>query len=324
MTRGVPRDASGGPALAFVPGEVRVRVPATCANLGPGFDALGLALDLTDEVSAEVLPEPEALEIEVEGHGAGEEAVPRDTRHLVYRSLVAGLRALGAPTPGLRIRCHNAIPHSRGLGSSAAAIVSGLALARALVADASWPDEDLFGLAADLEGHPDNVAPATLGGFTIAYRSQRPEPAAAGWDAVRLRPHPDLVLRALVPPTPVSTELARGLLPPQVPHEDAAHNAGRAALLVAALTERPALLWEATDDRLHQTYRAPALGESADVVERLRAAGLAAVVSGAGPTVLVLASADTVAATESALAELVPSAWQVLAPAVGEGVRQLP
>jgi homoserine kinase len=308
-----------GTSSLFVPGEVRVRVPATSANLGPGFDALGLALDLTDEVAATVLPDSEELRIDVSGEGAEDLGLPRDARHLVHRSIVAGLEALGAPTPRLHLRCHNAIPHSRGLGSSAAAIVSGLALARALVADADLTDAELVALGARLEGHPDNVAPAVLGGFTVAF--ERGTDAAG--TAVRLPVHQDLLLRALVPPTPVSTELARGLLPAQVPHADAARNAGRAALLVAALTERPDLLLEATEDRLHQDYRAPALGEAAGVMARLREGGLAAVVSGAGPTVLVLGEKDAAERIDGLVAEMVPGSWRVLAPAVGEGVARL-
>jgi homoserine kinase len=311
---------TAGTAPRFVPGEVRVRVPATSANLGPGYDAFGLALDLTDEVAARVLADSEDVRIDVEGEGADDLGLPRDTRHLVHRAVVAGLDALGAPTPRLHLRCRNAIPHSRGLGSSAAAIVSGLALARALVVDADLTDEELLALASRLEGHPDNVAAAVLGGFTVAF--ERTSDAAGS--AVRLPVHRDLALRALVPPTPVSTELARGLLPAQVPHADAARNAGRAALLVAALTERPDLLLEATEDRLHQGYRAPALGETAEVVSMLREAGLAAVVSGAGPTVLVLTDKGAVDRVDAVVGEVAPGSWQVLAPTVGEGVELVP
>lgn len=311
---------SAGTSSRFVPDEVRVRVPATSANLGPGFDALGLALDLTDEVAATVLPEAEDLRIEVEGEGADDIGLPRDARHLVHRAVVSGFDALGAPTPRLRLRCRNAIPHSRGLGSSAAAIVAGLALARALLVDADLTDAELLALAARLEGHPDNVAPAVLGGFTVAFERT----ADAVGTAVRLPVHPDLALRVLVPPTPVSTELARGLLPAQVPHADAARNAGRAALLVAAVTERPDLLLEATEDRLHQSYRASALGETAEVVSRLREAGIAAVVSGAGPTVLVLSEKAAVDRVDVVVGEVAPDSWRVLAPTVGEGVELVP
>ena len=307
--------ASSDRALAS--GRVTVRVPATSANLGPGFDALGLALDLTDEITAEVLPTRGALEIEVAGEGAQPGGVPRDSTHLVLRSLVAGLEAVGAHAPGLRLSCHNAVPHSRGLGSSAAAIVGGLALARALTPEVERSDEELFEQAAALEGHPDNVAPAVFGGFTVAVAR------SGGYAAVRLPVHPGVRLDAFVPPTPVSTTLARGLLPAQVPHEDAAHNAGRAALLVAALTQRPELLLEATQDRLHQSYRAAAMPQTLDVVEGLRRRGAAAVVSGAGPTVLVIGTSATQAGLLRAAAEVVPSSWRRLGLGVGSGVTTL-
>ncbi len=304
-----------GDARGFVSGPVTVRVPATSANLGPGFDTLGLGLDLSDEITAEVLDDDGAVEIDVEGEGAGPGAVPRDGSHLVLRSLVAGLRAVGAPVPGLRLQCRNRVPHSRGLGSSAAAIVGGLALARALTPDLPRSDQQLFEQAAALEGHPDNVAPAVFGGFTVAVARD------AGYAAVRLPVHPDVRLMAFVPPAPVSTSVARGLIPAQVPHEDAAHNAGRAALLVAALTQRPELLLEATEDRLHQTYRASAMPATLDVVEELRHRGLAAVVSGAGPTVLVLATLGS--ELDARVADVVPDDWRRLSLDVGEGVAAL-
>jgi homoserine kinase len=271
-----------------VEGEVVVRVPATSANLGPGYDALGLALQLYDEVRVEVLPTaaPGVVDLEVEGEGAGQ--VPLDATHLVHRSMARGFEVLGWPTPAVRMRCRNAVPHGRGLGSSSAAIVAGLAAARALVDGGSetLPDDALFALAAELEGHPDNVAPAVHGGFTIAYveggRSQ----------AVSLPVDDRVVPVALVPPTPLETRVARGLLPDVVPHADAAANAGRAALLVAALTGRPGLLLDATEDWLHQTYRAPAMPESVELVRELRDQGVPAVVSGAGPTVLALCETE--------------------------------
>ena len=298
----------------LAPGPVTVRVPATSANLGPGFDTLGLALDLTDEITAEVLPDEGALEIVVEGEGAAEGAVPRDATHLVVRSLVAGLRAVEAPVPGLRLTCRNAVPHSRGLGSSAAAIVGGLALARALTPQSPRSDDELFAHAAALEGHPDNVAPAVFGGFTVALTS------ADGYAAVRLPVHLDVRLHAFVPPSPVSTSVARGLLPAQVPHADAAANAGRAALLVAAMTARPDVLLEATEDRLHQDYRAPAMPETLAVVAELRRGGVAAVVSGAGPTVLVLGTSAGEADLAALAPDVVPPTWRHLALRVGEGV----
>ncbi len=301
----------------LAPGPVTVRVPATSANLGPGFDALGLALDLTDEITAEVLPTAGVLEIVVEGEGSAPGAVPRDATHLVVRSLVDGLRAVGAPVPGMRLTCRNAVPHSRGLGSSAAAIVGGLALARALTPGVERSDEELFEQAARIEGHPDNVAPAVFGGFTVALTR------TDGYAAVRLPVHPDVRLHAFVPPSPVSTSVARGLLPAQVPHVDAAANAGRAALLVAALTTRPDVLLEATEDRLHQDYRAPAMPETLAVVSALRGRGAAAVVSGAGPTVLVLGTAADASRLAASVDDVVPDGWRRLDLGVGAGVEAL-
>jgi len=270
---------------AFVDGPVRVSVPATSANLGPGFDTLGLALSLRDELVAEVVPD--GLDIEVSGEGADD--VPRDESHLVVRSMRAAFDLMDADPPGLRLRCHNVIPHSRGLGSSSAAIVAGVTLARALVAGGQLlvSDEALFELAADIEGHPDNVAPAFFGGFVISGRED------GRWYAVRAGVDPRISAVAFVPPTGVETRIARGLLPESVPHADAAANAGRAALLVAALTGQPEHLFAATRDWLHQDQREPAMPETLALVRRLRAHGVPAVVSGAGPTVLAFGTRDT-------------------------------
>jgi homoserine kinase len=260
---------------------VKVTVPATSANLGPGFDSLGLALDLRDELEGEL--GGSGLVVEVTGAGAG--VVPLDENHLVVRAMRRAFDALGGQPTGLRLSCHNFIPHARGLGSSSAAIVGGLVLARALVDDgpASLDDAALLELAVDMEGHPDNVAPALHGGFVISGRDDRGVSYAVG------APVDARISAALfVPPEPLSTEVARGLLPQQVPHADAAADAGKAALLVAALGSRPDQLWRATRDYLHQDYRRPAMPASLDLVDQLRADGLAAVVSGAGPTVLAL------------------------------------
>ena len=285
---------------AFVEGPVRVEVPATSANLGPGFDSLGLALELRDTLEAQVLPD--GLVVEVTGAGADE--LPRDESHLVVRSMRAAFGALGKQPSGLRLSCTNAIPHARGLGSSSAAIVGGLALARALVIDGvqRLDDDALFRLAAELEGHPDNVAPATYGGFVVSGRE------ADAWYAVRAPVDSRVVVAAFVPPDPLSTEVARGLLPATVPHADAAADAGRTALLVAALGAAPEHLLTATRDYLHQDYRRPAMPASLDLVDRLRAGGRAAVVSGAGPTVLVLADSTEVSAGE--LAAGIPEGWE--------------
>ena len=263
----------------LVEGPVRVSVPATSANLGPGFDALGLALALRDELEAEVTPA--GLTVEVTGEGADD--VPRDESHLVVRAMHAAFDTMGARPPGLRLSCTNVIPHSRGLGSSSAAIVAGVTLARGLVAGGGllMDDDQVLALAADIEGHPDNVAPAFLGGFTISGHDD------GGWYATRSAIDPRVSVVVFVPPDPVATEVARGLLPAEVPHADAAANAGRAALLVAALAGRPELLHLATRDLLHQDQREPAKPASLALVRKLRAEGHPAVVSGAGPTVLV-------------------------------------
>jgi homoserine kinase len=267
--------------MEWAEGPVRVQVPATSANLGPGFDTLGLALGLHDVVEARVTGS--GLDIEVSGEGTGAVAD-------------AGEKHLVAQPPGLALRCVNRIPHGRGLGSSAAAIVAGLITARAL-AGASTRPEDVLPLANVLEGHPDNVAPCLFGGLTIAWVATGP----AGTDglgearAVRLDPDPAVRPVAFIAPGPVSTKVARGLLPASVPHADAARNAGRAALLIAALTAplsaRAETLLDGTEDKLHQDYRAPAMPHSHDLVGRLRAAGVPAVVSGAGPSVLAFLTA---------------------------------
>ncbi|QWC87002.1 homoserine kinase [Nocardioidaceae bacterium] len=271
------------------PRRVRVSVPATSANLGPGFDSLGMALSLYDEVTAEVPADAPAglVEVHVEGEGAG--TVPTDASHLVVRAMLACFGAMQLPPPPLRLACRNVVPHSRGLGSSAAAIVAGVVLARALVVDGveRLDDAGVLGLAADLEGHPDNVAPALLGGFTISGRDE-----AGRWYAVPSPLSPHLRAVAMVPPDPVSTEVARGLLPATVPHAEAAANSGRTALLVAALAQRVELLHEATRDWLHQQQREPAMPATLAQVRDLRARGVAATVSGAGPTVLALGGED--------------------------------
>lgn len=288
--------------MTFVDGPVRVTVPATSANLGPGFDALGLALELRDELEAEVTGG--GLVVEVEGHGADD--VARDERHLVVRAMRAVFDRLGTSPPGLRLHCRNRIPHARGLGSSSAAIVAGVWLARELVAGGRLllDDAGLLDLAAQLEGHPDNVAPAMLGGFVIAGQDQD-----GTFFAVPGSVDPRISAVVFVPSIPVSTEAARGLLPAEVPHRDAAANAGRAALLVAALAGRPEELLRATEDRLHQDYRRPAMPQSLGLVEALRADGIAAVVSGAGPTVLAFADGPSTATTADLL-DRCPEGWE--------------
>jgi homoserine kinase len=280
-----------------------VSAPATSANLGPGYDALGLALGLADDVEAEIVEG--GVVIDIKGEGA--DTVARDQSNLVVRALHAGLDAMGAVTPGVRLSCRNRIPHGRGLGSSAAAIVAGLRLAAALADDES--NIDLLPLAADIEGHPDNVAACLRGSLTIAYLVDGVP------RAVRLEVDASISPVVFVPADPVSTEAARGLLPRAVPHRDAASNSARAALLIAALTGRPDLLLDATEDRLHQEYRRSAMPESADLVDRLRGHGHAAVVSGAGPTVLVFATPASPIDADA----WGPQGWRTLAPGVDRG-----
>ncbi|MDI5968272.1 homoserine kinase [Streptomyces sp. SL13] len=270
---------------AFRAAAVRVRTPATSANLGPGFDAFGLALGLYDDVVVRVADH--GLHVDIAGEGA--QTLGRDEKHLVVRSLRTAFDLLGGQPRGLEVVCANRIPHGRGLGSSSAAICAGIIAARAVTIGGpdKLDDAAMLELATEIEGHPDNVAACLLGGFTLAWT----EGGAAR--AIRMDPSAEVVPVVFVPANPVLTETARGLLPRAVPHADAAANAGRAALLVEALTRRPHLLLAATEDRLHQEYRAPAMPESVALVGRLRADGVPAVISGAGPTVLALATEGT-------------------------------
>ncbi len=276
-----------------------MRVPASSANLGPGFDCFGLALTLHDVVEVQV--NAPGLELSVVGEGA--RTVRRDARHLVVRSMHECFARLGGSPSGLRVACANAIPHGRGLGSSSAAIVAGIVAARALCVDGEQRLDDaaLLRLATEIEGHPDNVAAALAGGFTLAWT----EPEGAR--LIRLDPSPLIAPVVFVPDTELSTRKARGLLPKTVPHADAAANAARAALMVEALTRTPELLLVATEDRLHQDYRGPAMPVSLDLVKRLRAEGVPAMVSGAGPTVLALTTPDAA----EAVAKLGGEGWRV-------------
>ncbi len=273
---------------------VVVRAPASSANLGPGFDALGLALSLHDVAVARVTSG--GLDIEVSGEGS--ETASAGESHLVVRAMRAAFDVLGGQPPGLGLRNLNAIPHGRGLGSSAAAIVTGILAARGLARDGAGllPDDAVLALATSMEGHPDNVAACLHGGLTISWTPRQaasldggPAPAAPpGPRVVRLPVLEEIRPVVFVAEESLSTDTARGALPAAVPHRDAAANAARAALLVAALTRVPDVLFDATEDFLHQPYRAAVMPRTADLVGRLRAAGVAAVVSGAGPSVLAL------------------------------------
>lgn len=262
---------------------VSVRVPATTANLGPGFDTLGLALSLYDELEVTALADP-GVRVEVEGVGAGE--IATDESNLIVRSIAHTFAAVGQELPGLLLRAHNRIPHGRGMGSSGAAIVAGIMAARGLLEGIVELDEQqLLTLATEQEGHPDNVAPALFGGLTIAWMT------SAGPRHKKLMVHRGVSPLVAVPlEFTMSTVLARSLQPTSVPHEDAIFNLSRSALLIAALIQSPELLLEATEDRLHQSYRASAMRETEALIAALRDKGFAAVVSGAGPSILVLCS----------------------------------
>jgi homoserine kinase len=262
--------------------SVTVRVPGTTANLGPGFDTLGLALALYDELTVAVRDEPGAF-VDVNGVGAGE--VPTDESNLVVRAIAHTFAAYGQELPGLHLTANNVIPHGRGLGSSGAAIVSGVMAAKGLLAGIVEIDPlGLLARATELEGHPDNVAPALFGGLTIAWVT--PE----GPQFKKLIVHRGVSPLVLVPQETMSTALARSLQPESVPHADAIFNVSRSTLLIAALIQSPELLLAATEDKLHQSYRASAMPETDRLIQELRGAGFPAVVSGAGPSILVLCS----------------------------------
>ncbi len=291
---------------------VTVVAPATSANLGPGFDSLGLALSLHDTVVGRVTES--GVDVQVAGVGAGQRWRPE--RHLVIRAMRAGFAATGGQPPGIAISCRNDVPQGFGLGSSAAAIVAGLLAARALAAareaaaDAAdlLSDAEVMRLACEIEGHPDNVAACLAGGLTIAFRT------AAGLEVARLSPLAGLAPVLCVPAVPVATKTARLALPDRVSHADAAANSARTALLIAALTGRPELLLPGTEDFLHQPYRAPTMPGTAALVAALRDEGIPAVVSGAGPSVLAL-TVEGAASDNGDVARIAAqagSSWRVL------------
>ena len=268
-----------------------VRVPASTANLGPGFDSIGMALDVWDDARAEVTDG--GLVVDARGSGAGE--VPLDGSHLVVRSMGAAWEALDvAPPAGLELRYTGAVPHSRGLGSSATAIVAGVALATALAGhdlDDAATLAFVNDVASSIEGHPDNASASVYGSVTVSWADVLEGPdAPRDWHTAVLRPHPDVVPVVIVPAQRLSTATARAALPESVPLAVAARNSGRAALLAHAITTEPSLLMPATLDALHQEQRRSAYPDSMALVDALRDAGVPAVISGAGPTVLALAS----------------------------------
>lgn len=283
----------GTSASALLGRAVSVRVPATAANLGPGFDTLGLALSIYDELEVQVVaaeavhPPVDGVAASVTVHGVGEGEVPTDGSNIVIASMARVLRDSLSDLDqiGFQVEARNAIPHGRGLGSSGAAIVSGIVAAAGLLSGITeFSEQQLLAYATELEGHPDNVAPALFGGLTIAWLG------VDGPQSKKLQVHRGVSPLVLVPQERKSTNALRSLQPTEVPAKDAIFNVSRSALLVAALLQSPELLLDATEDRLHQNYRASAMPATSELVAALRAAGFPAVVSGAGPSVLVLAS----------------------------------
>ena len=282
---------------------VRVRVPGSSANLGPGFDTIAVALGVYDEYALTVTDEPGLV---VDLRGAGAQVLPRDGSHLVARAAAEAVAVCGGPWTeqladqglGLRLECANTIPMSAGLGSSAAAVVGGWGLGYALTNAITRGDAALS--AADLavvntrtglwEGHPDNSSASVYGGLTVSWR-----PSVEVVRTAALTLHPDIEPVVLLPLSDrLSTATARAVLAPTVPHGDAVRQAGRAALLVHALTTEPALLLDGTSDWLHQEQRRSAYPATMAAVDALRDLGQPAVVSGAGPCVLVLTRPDMV------------------------------
>jgi homoserine kinase len=315
--------------MTLLTSPVTVRVPATCANLGPGFDSLGVALGLYDTVTARV--GGDGIRVIVSGEGAGE--LPADGRHLIAATMLSVFDRIGERPGGLELTCQNAIPQARGLGSSSAAVVAGILLARRLAGNGPslLDDAAVIRLAAGIEGHPDNVAPCVLGGFTIAWTAAAAGGAAVGGVAVgaggavggaaralRVDDAKGVVPVIFVPVRRGYTAHARAVLPTMVPLADASFNAARTALMIRALTGAPELLFEATQDRLHQAYRAAGMPETLELVALLRNAGLAAVVSGAGPSVLVLAPDDQRQVRQAQ--DLCPDGWRAASlPVAPEG-----
>jgi homoserine kinase len=277
--------------------SVQVRVPATSANLGPGFDVLGIALTLYDEFDVELGGGGPALSLEVSGKGA--DNIPRDETNLVYRALERAFKKAGRPVPAARIKIRLNLPVAGGLGSSSAAIVGGLVAANAALGN-PFDVDDLVNLATGMEGHPDNVTPALAGGFCTALVKDGRVRYAAWREASLFK---GLRAVACVPEFKVLTETARRALPGRVPRADAVFNAAHVALLLAAVRDRRFdLLGEAMDDRLHQPYRARFVPGMAAVIQAAKRAGAyGAALSGAGPTVLALSPANRAAAAGRAM-----------------------
>jgi homoserine kinase len=271
-----------------MPAAVRVRVPATIANLGPGFDALGIALRMHLEIHIE--PRRDSIDIMVEGEGA--DLLPADETNLVIRSMNTFFDHVGRRPPGYALGVKNPIPVESGLGASAAAVVGGLLAARAITGR-TVPQGETVDMATALEGHPDNVIPALVGGLCVCYRSGTTEELRH----LRLEPSDRLVPLVAVPGAGYPTKKARRALPEDVAFADAQFTASRAALLVAAMISGSGteVLAEAMNDRLHEPHRLNLMPETMAVHTELRAAGLAVSLAGAGPSLLVVVPRPEVA-----------------------------
>lgn len=287
--------------------RLRARVPATTANVGAGFDCVGIALDWYDELTLETTDS--GIEIEVTGEGA--EQVPLDETHLVVATIRRGLEEWGdGRLPGLRLRSHNTIPHSRGLGSSAAAIAAGLAFAWGIARGPDIDRTELGRMASLLEGHADNAAAAVFGGGTLGWIEDQQVTINP------LRLHDALHTRVWVPEFEVPTKGARAVLPEQIQRLDGVAQAATAAHLIIALDQRPDLLLHATTDRLHQAYRAPLMPESHALMTELRVAGVPATISGAGPTIFAIGTTEQLRAADIVVHE----GFRSMELAIGRGV----
>jgi homoserine kinase len=281
--------------------RVTVRVPATSANLGPGFDCFGLAWDLCNELVVDTGATPG---VTWEGEGADE--LPTDGSDLIGRVMSAVAGRLSLPLAPLARRGRNWIPLERGLGSSSAATIAGVVAASALLDLGIDADPvSVFAMAAEIEGHPDNVAAAVFGGFTIALDDGTVR---------RLEPHPDLRPALLVPDLRMPTAAARAVLSESVPRADAVANVGRAAIEVLALTREPALLSHALVDRLHEDVRLASMPEVADVVAALRRDHVPVCVSGAGPSLVMFERPDRPPVTAETLG--IGDPWRILRPGI--------
>lgn len=295
--------------MRFVTDHATVTVPATTANLGPGFDSIGMALEMRDRII--VRATTGGARITVRGEGQQTSGLGED--HLVIRAIRVALEYVGAPQIGIDLTCHNAIPHSRGPGSSASAVAAGIAAVRAMISEPeSLDDEAIFRLVTDFEGHPDNAAPAVYGGAQLTWVD------ADGPHAIPLPVHESIRPHVMIPPNESLTETTRAVLPRTVSMADAVFNLQRSALLVEAL-RTGAHLMPATDDRLHQPYRRDPMPHTAELIDSLRRRGLPAALSGAGPTVI-----SFLPIGEQLAGALTDHGWTVRAlPVAAEGVRAL-